>query len=623
MIRFVSIGPDFHRVRKAVTKKKVTATYGRVSALSKQFGRSVQVSLVHGIKTWRNNISDNAIFNAWAHKKYGKLLNEIEWDNLPEQIVPSFQTGIGDTLSSAAKFSIVALPAPIQSGLRWDTSNPHVHDFLNTRSAELVKYISNDTRTVIQNAVKNTYDNAWTPRDVAQSIKGSIGLLPQHAQAVENYKKGLMKSGKMKPQRIVELSNKYADRLLNYRAMSIGRTETRLAANYGQLSVWQTAKDQGLVDHRARKVWIVDGAPCDICEPMDGVEAELDEMWDLNNGDSVLIPSEAHPNCFPSGQMVKTSRGEIAIEKINIGDFVLTHKMRWKKVINTLSRDYSGELIILNNNIRSTPDHPHLLNNLWVAASDVRNGDYGVKINSILEEIANEPSFSGKVFKFFSVLNSFFYGAMPTSQVQFDCQHAFRNGNVNIVLIDGGKRFNINTLFGKFFNKCNFIYGKLLISFNRICLLNKLSFSSLFPSDSTICIFCDKLSFAIRSIFVPEQLLFGHRPYVNSAITESSSDNFSVNIKKISNRFYRPSFIVKFYNLIVWCFYSLRHITSLAIIKSNVIVDIKQEHFIGKVYNITVEDDHSFICQNIVTHNCYCGMELDFGKGSSREEEGD
>lgn len=161
----------------------------------------------------------------------------------------------------------------------------------------MVVNIQADTQNIIQNAVARSFSNALTPRDVASSIRNSIGLFPGQQTALMNYRQGLKESG-MKPDRVDAFSSKYEDRLLDYRAKMIARTETRQATNQGQLFIWQDAQNQDLIAPTAKKVWVVDGAPCEICEPMDGVAIGLAESWTLPNGDIADIPTDAHPHCF-------------------------------------------------------------------------------------------------------------------------------------------------------------------------------------------------------------------------------------------------------------------------------------------------------------------------------------
>src|SRR5262249_28228390 len=65
--------------------------------------------------------------------------------------------------------------------------------------------------------------------------------------------------------------------------------------------------------------------------------------------------------CFPAGTEIVTKRGRIAIESVRIGDEVLTHKGRFRKVTETLARAYSGSMITVDaatSSVVSTPEHP-------------------------------------------------------------------------------------------------------------------------------------------------------------------------------------------------------------------------------------------------------------------------
>lgn len=70
-------------------------------------------------------------------------------------------------------------------------------------------------------------------------------------------------------------------------------------------------------------------------------------------------------NCFALGSPVRTVDGISNIEDIKIGDLVLTHKGRYRKVTNISARKYSGNVVVINgmhNNhkIIATPEHPFM-----------------------------------------------------------------------------------------------------------------------------------------------------------------------------------------------------------------------------------------------------------------------
>ncbi len=65
----------------------------------------------------------------------------------------------------------------------------------------------------------------------------------------------------------------------------------------GQLEVWRAGQNEGLITHKAKKVWVIDGRPCDDCIEMDGEAVGLNDYWVMPSGKHVEIPTDSHPNC--------------------------------------------------------------------------------------------------------------------------------------------------------------------------------------------------------------------------------------------------------------------------------------------------------------------------------------
>ena len=89
-----------------------------------------------------------------------------------------------------------------------------------------------------------------------------------------------------------------------------------------------------------------------------GFETIFNDVWD-GLEDPSLVPEYdlliASPPCFTAGAPVLTRRGMIAIEEVRVGDMVLTHKGRWRSVTATMNRVADTVTV---RNITSTPDHP-------------------------------------------------------------------------------------------------------------------------------------------------------------------------------------------------------------------------------------------------------------------------
>lgn len=86
--------------------------------------------------------------------------------------------------------------------------------------------------------------------------------------------------------------------------------------------------------------------------------------------------------CFPAGTMVRTRRGNIAIECVAVGDEVLTHSGKWQRVSETMCRNYSDVLVTIEaggKKVTATSEHPFLVKREgkleWVEALNLRRGD--------------------------------------------------------------------------------------------------------------------------------------------------------------------------------------------------------------------------------------------------------
>jgi hypothetical protein len=96
--------------------------------------------------------------------------------------------------------------------------------------------------------------------------------------------------------------DQYSERLENYRAGMIARTETLTASNEGQRQLWVQAEKEGLLTEQEQREWIWHGMPdkngklCEICAAMQGQLRGIKEPFTLPDGTQVMNPP-AHPQC--------------------------------------------------------------------------------------------------------------------------------------------------------------------------------------------------------------------------------------------------------------------------------------------------------------------------------------
>jgi hypothetical protein len=290
-----------HVVRKARSKRKVSHSYEKTVRLSNGAARELGKELSRAFRKFRDKIDVEALEKHIKNGSPGHILAEIDWAGLPdcfEGFVERIQKLYADCATSAASgFRVKVQKAKSKDLMKFDANNPRIKDFISKETGARVADVQSNTQKIVQQAVLRgslqNRDEKW----VAKQIKNSIGLDPRREMALANYANSLYSSN-MDPNKADALVDKYGEKLLNQRAETIARTETRQIANYGQLEVWTQMVTEGVISEKSRKVWVVDGNPCELCDPMDEVAMPLSEPWILLDGTVCDVPSDSHPNCM-------------------------------------------------------------------------------------------------------------------------------------------------------------------------------------------------------------------------------------------------------------------------------------------------------------------------------------
>ena len=95
--------------------------------------------------------------------------------------------------------------------------------------------------------------------------------------------------------------------------------------------------------------------------------------------------------CFIDGTLVTTIGEKKSIEEIKIGEKVLTHTGHYRDVLETKKIPYSGELIVINDNITCTPDHKfYVLNKKYLDIINDNDIDIFCEWVSALELLDNQ-----------------------------------------------------------------------------------------------------------------------------------------------------------------------------------------------------------------------------------------
>jgi intein/homing endonuclease len=123
--------------------------------------------------------------------------------------------------------------------------------------------------------------------------------------------------------------------------------------------------------------------------PLHRVEEQRREYYKIFGKDAGDALIEQEYFCFPPGTPIWTDRGQRAIEDIGLGDVVLTHAGRWRKVTKLYQHGHQGEMVEIHSAgspvpLVCTPNHPVRVCDpatqeyRWVQAGQVAAGQYVV-----------------------------------------------------------------------------------------------------------------------------------------------------------------------------------------------------------------------------------------------------
>jgi hypothetical protein len=271
--------------------------------------------------------------------------------------------------------------------------------------------------------------------------------------------------------------------------------------------------------------------------------------------------------CFDGRTKIKTSKGKKEIRKIVEGDFVLTHNNRFKKVTKTMNRWCDGNFVKIffrnedeySNVLNATPEHPVLVirNKIkkWIKIKDIVVGDK-ILINY------NKCKYCGKHIPYW----------------RKTCTECINNRKRNMQLKSMEKYRNKSKNGNKHFKED-------IIPFSK--KLEKMGFK-VFPIGN---ILPDIIAFKDGKLFAYE---IENQWISNGKEAKYDNNTFFDEIKwEIINRGDKDFY---FRN------YEVDEETGFVIIDVLRIKHFKKRS--TKVYNISVEEDESYIASGVVVHNC-------------------
>ena len=394
-------------------------------------------------------------------------------------------------------------------------------------------------------------------------------------------------------------------------------------------------------------------------EAMDfAIDAGSNYLWELYRiiDKTPHMVVEKSVQCFEGSTLILTSNGYRPLDTIDVGDLVLTHEGRYRKVVRVFERKYSGKMIRRRAEgmqpILSTPEHPFL---------GYKDGDIHDD-NCRWSETYKVGDFVCRA-KFPKPNGHYLDIDVPTYSKPKPTLKAVRKDNK--WFIDSGQGLTRSNI------PLDFQFGRLI----GIYLMygwrynNRLSFA--YPvnykfMDDVICKAIDKfrdyhkgvirqrsrnavfrkvflVSYAMVDLFeqfgssstkkrIPDDLLeLGSEDFIrgifngcmlhHDCIFEEDSATFCTISEELSEQVSRIGNILGWYSVsrwteidkdgnIVFCneFSTSKDEEQVGIDTdrwiASEILEYSEENFSGRVYDLEVEEDHSYVANDYIVHNC-------------------
>lgn len=218
-------------------------------------------------------------------------------------------------------------------------------EILQADSFKMVGDLSNEIRKRFSTQLLDGIRNGKSARDMAESF----------AKNIEDYTEGQVRN--------------------------VVRTKVAEVYNEARMSFFETDEvASGLIEGYQYSA-ILDETTTDICEALHGRQFSKDEVMARPE-----INPPLHWNAIAEGEKVLTIEGYKPIEKVRIGDKVMSHMGNWCLVYDTMRKnnsdwDFALELRADDSRVLLTPDHPILTKGHWAPAGSVRVGDHIFKSN--------------------------------------------------------------------------------------------------------------------------------------------------------------------------------------------------------------------------------------------------
>ncbi len=327
------------------------------------------------------------------------------------------------------------------------------------------------------------------------------------------------------------------------------------------------------------------------------------------------VVGSTHPWCFPAGSLVLTAHGERPIEEVREGDSVYTHRGRWQHVTQTMRRHYDDDVVALRQQsgriLRATKEHPFLTSRGWLPAQALDESDNFIEVLGAkvpLPQVDHKPLVFREVVRFLGVLLSLPPLRVPFPTVNLYSDFDVRDSEVDIVDVDGFEWFSRNTVLCELLIEVGFKCREFLSALTRSSREYFLHKGSRFASDCGVRGFHELMSSFLTQTLHPESLLFRGTSHRNIGALQSAGYGASGDIETLRYLQHGETLGIQCDDFFGADIFAEAHRAMTPRYCRDVNVSLSREKFLGDVFNLSVAQDESYVCEGLVVHNCACSL---------------
>ena len=305
-------------------RRIAVALYRALRAINGSVTRDQVLALLRGYEVTKGLASFVATIGATARAYLDRVSSVLSLDFVSRELADTMD-GMA-TIYGASAAS--ALP-----GATFDRYHPDAVADIQASRQRLTDAVVDTSRESVAHILADGIAAGDTLEDMASAIARTMGLTPQQARAVENYRKALESgtnaaltrrlrdrrfdnavraASKREPltkEQVDRMVERYIDRMLRHRAETIAKTETLRTAVEGKRAAWRQLVEAGEArESEIRRFWLTAGDElvCEVCSAIPGMNqmgVMMDEPYSTPKGP--MMGPLAHPRCRCTERIVK------------------------------------------------------------------------------------------------------------------------------------------------------------------------------------------------------------------------------------------------------------------------------------------------------------------------------